>query len=331
MTFLRLGSSQVDMQSRLYSIFQTLGISPPLVQQLQPKYLEARALYEARESPAKIYSWVALATSSMLVELPYAAVAGTGYWLCWYWPVGFPRDAYTAAMVWLFVLVMEFFMVGFGQAIAALSPGPLFASLLVPLVYQFIMRFCGAFVAPAQLAPFWRSWMYPLSPYHYLLEGMLSLVVRGARVRCNYDELAHFASPPGVSCEDYAGGFASRAGGYVEEVGPGMCGYCRFQSGEEFAASFSVYYDHHLRDFGISCERILPRGLERAADPTMHRDLRGLQLCPRVCVHLVLLARSIASGGICDEARERKNEVEAEAVVSGWDLRVEQNRTRGIF
>jgi ATP-binding cassette subfamily G (WHITE) protein 2 (SNQ2) len=56
---------------------------------------------------------------------------------CWYFPPNFPRDTYTAASVWLFMMVFEVFYLGFGQAIAAFSPNELLASLLVPLFFTF--------------------------------------------------------------------------------------------------------------------------------------------------------------------------------------------------
>ena len=84
-TFWHLGNSQIDMQSRLFSIFMTLTISPPLIQQLQPRYLNARNIYESREASSKIYSWVAFVTGAIVSEIPYRLVAGTIYWCCWYW------------------------------------------------------------------------------------------------------------------------------------------------------------------------------------------------------------------------------------------------------
>jgi len=111
-TFYKLGNSQIDMQSRLFSIFLTLTIAPPLVQQLQPKYLEIRGLYQSRESSSKIYSWWAFVVSAIVPELPYSLVAGTLYWCCWYWGVGFPRGTYTSALVWMFIECFELFYVG---------------------------------------------------------------------------------------------------------------------------------------------------------------------------------------------------------------------------
>lgn len=58
-TFWNLGQSQIDMQSRLFSVFMTLTISPPLIQQLQPRFINIRSIYQSREGNAKIYSWTA--------------------------------------------------------------------------------------------------------------------------------------------------------------------------------------------------------------------------------------------------------------------------------
>lgn len=71
------------MQSRLFSVFMTLTICPPLIQQLQPRYLHFRALYESREANSKIYHWTAFVTSAILPELPYSIIAGSIYFNCW--------------------------------------------------------------------------------------------------------------------------------------------------------------------------------------------------------------------------------------------------------
>jgi len=250
-TFWHLGQSQIDMQSRLFSIFMTLTISPPLIQQLQPRFINVRSIYESREGSAKIYSWTAMVWGTILSEIPYRLVAGTIYWCCWYFPPGFPRDTYTAASVWLFMMQFEMFYLGFGQAIAAFSPNELLASLLVPLFFTFIVSFCGVVVPYAGLITFWRSWMYWLTPFKYLLEGFLALLTQGQAIRCETNELAVFPPPPNQSCDSYAGQFAQQAGGYVQTQPDGNCGFCQFATGEAFAASFNVFPQYIWRDFGI--------------------------------------------------------------------------------
>jgi ATP-binding cassette, subfamily G (WHITE), member 2, SNQ2 len=146
-TFWHLGTSQIDMQSRIFSIFMTLTISPPLIQQLQPRFLAMRNIYSARESNARIYSWPAFVTGAILSEIPYRLVAGTIYWACWYWGIWFPRDTYTSVSIWAMIMAFELFYTGFGMAIASFSPNELLASLLVPIFFTFIVAFCGVVVS----------------------------------------------------------------------------------------------------------------------------------------------------------------------------------------
>ena len=153
-TFWHLGNSQIDMQSRLFSIFMTLTISPPLIQQLQPKFLQLRSLYESRERNSKIYSWVAFTVAAILPEYPWSFLAGTVYWCTWYWATWFPRGTFPAVSMWLFVCVFEVFYVSFGQAIASFAPNELLASIFVPIFFLFVVSFCGVVVPYATLPVF---------------------------------------------------------------------------------------------------------------------------------------------------------------------------------
>ncbi|THY36246.1 ABC drug exporter AtrF [Aureobasidium pullulans] len=250
-TFWNLGNSQIDMQSRLFSIFMTLTISPPLIQQLQPRFLNFRDLYQSREANSKIYSWVAFVIGAIVVEIPYSLVAGTIYWCAWYFPPGFPRGTYRAASVWLFIMSFELFYIGFGQAIASFAANELLASLLVPMFFLFVVSFCGVVVPYVALPTFWKAWMYWLSPFKYLLEGLLALVTHGLPLECDSQELASFPAPPGQTCDAYAGPYAQQSGGYVITQANGLCGFCQYRDGDAFAASFNVYWTYVWRDYGI--------------------------------------------------------------------------------
>lgn len=261
-TFYKLGYSTIDLQSRLFSIFMTLTISPPLIQQLQPVFLSSRSIFQSRENNAKIYSWFAWTTGAILSEIPYAIIAGCIYFNCWWWGIMGWRSSYQgfpSGFTLLCVLVFELYYVGLGQAIASFSPNELLASLLVPVFFLFVVSFCGVVVPAAQLPHFWHSWMYWLTPFHYLLEAFLAVAVHAQPVVCSRDELARFSPPPGETCASYAGAFVSGAGGYLQDAvdGSGMCEYCQYQTGDEFGATFSVYYSNIWRDFGIVCAFIV--------------------------------------------------------------------------
>lgn len=110
----------------------TLTISPPLIQQLQPRFLQARGLFEAREGRAKIYHWSAFVVSIIASEIPYRLVAGCIYWAAWYFPPHFPWTGLPPGMMLVWVLMFEMFYLSFGQGIASFAPNELLASLLVP-------------------------------------------------------------------------------------------------------------------------------------------------------------------------------------------------------
>ncbi|KXH44175.1 ABC-2 type transporter [Colletotrichum simmondsii] len=253
-TFYKIGYASVDYQNRLFSIFMTLTISPPLIQQLQPVFLQSRQIFQSRENNAKIYSWFAWTTAAVLVEIPYAIVAGGIYFNCWWWGVfGWRLPAFNSGFAFLLVILFELYYVSFGQGIAAFAPNELLASLLVPIFFLFVVSFCGVVVPAAQLPTFWRAWMYWLTPFHYLLEAFLGVAIHDQPVQCESGEFARYQPPPNQSCEDYTAPYIQQAGGYVRTGDGGICEFCQYATGDEFGAGFSVYYSNIWRDFGIFC------------------------------------------------------------------------------
>ncbi|KAL6713165.1 ATP-binding cassette transporter snq2 [Lecanora helva] len=251
-TFYHIGFESIDMQSRLFSIFMTLTISPPLIQQLQPKFLHFRDLYTSREKNSKIYSWFAMTLGAVLVELPYSIVAGTLYFQCWWWPaIGHRTGKFASAYTWMLLMLFELYYVGFGQAIAAFSPNELLASLLVPIFFLFVVSFCGVVVPYAALPHFWQSWMYWLSPFKYLLDGFLGVAAHGQPVRCASNEFARFPPPPGQTCQSYTQAFIAQAGGYVQNGANGLCEFCQYENGDQFNKGFHVFYKDKWLDYGV--------------------------------------------------------------------------------
>ena len=93
--------------------------------------------------------------------------------------------------------------------------------------------------------------MYYLTPFKYLLEGFLSIATHGRKVTCQGSEFARFSPPPGQTCQSYAGPYVAQAGGYVQDGFDGLCEFCQYATGDEFAASFDVYYSNRWLDFGV--------------------------------------------------------------------------------
>ncbi|BDD56334.1 hypothetical protein MAP00_001804 [Monascus purpureus] len=76
--------------------------------------------------------------------------------------------------------------------------------LLIPCFFTFIVSFCGVAVPYQAMTHFWKWWMYWLTPFHYLLEGLLGLIMHEAPVRCIEREEAVRTAPPNSTCEGYS-------------------------------------------------------------------------------------------------------------------------------
>ena len=94
--------------------------------------------------------------------------------------------------------------------------------------------------------------MYWLTPFKYLLEGLLGDIIHGVQITCDESEFAQFMAPPGQTGQSYVGPYVAQAGGYVTTLESGLCGFCQYANGDEFGASFNVYYRVSLP---VSCHR----------------------------------------------------------------------------
>ncbi len=113
-----------------------LGV--PITNQLQTIFIAYRDIYEIRERPSRMYSWTALVTSQLIVELPWNIVGSSIFFFCWYWTVGFPSDraGYTYLV---YGIVFPSYYTTIGQAVAAMSPNAVIAALLFSVLFSFVV------------------------------------------------------------------------------------------------------------------------------------------------------------------------------------------------
>ena len=62
------------------------AILSTLVQQIMPRFVTQRALYEVRERPSKAYSWAAFIIANIFVEIPYQIFLGILVFAGYYYP-----------------------------------------------------------------------------------------------------------------------------------------------------------------------------------------------------------------------------------------------------
>lgn len=102
------------------------------------------------------------------------------------------------------------------------------------------------------LPAFWKYWMYYINPCTWWIRGVLSATLAGQPVQCAIDETAQFTPLAGQTCGQYAGTFATSAGGYLlDTAATDLCHYCPYTSGDQYLATLNTSPDEKWQDFGI--------------------------------------------------------------------------------
>ncbi|KAG5716666.1 Brefeldin A resistance protein [Termitomyces sp. T112] len=249
-TFFKAKNSQQGIQNQLFAVNMATILSAPLSNQIQVPFIDTRKIYEIRERPSRIYSWTALVTSQFLAELPWNILGSSIFYLCWYWTVGL--DTARAGYTYLMLGVMfPLYYTSFAMFVAAMTPSAEIAALLFSVLFSFVLTFNGVIQPFAELG--WWKWMYRLSPYTYLMEGLVGQALGRKPVVCSPVELVSLNPPSGQTCQDYLQTFINNSGGYVTNpTATSGCQFCAFATTDQYLEStFNIFYSHHWRNFGI--------------------------------------------------------------------------------
>ncbi|KAI4739562.1 hypothetical protein E4T50_09973 [Aureobasidium sp. EXF-12298] len=255
--FFKALNSQQGLQNQMFSIFMLFTIFGQLVQQIMPHFVTQRALYEVRERPSKTYSWKAFMLSNIIVELPWNSLGAVIIFFCFYYPIGLYRNAEPThevtqrgglffLFVWQFLLFTSTFtdMVISGMDLAETGGN------IANLMFSLTLIFCGVLVGPNVMPGFW-IFMYRLSPFSYLVDGMLATAVANTNVICASNEYLRFSSPAGQTCGQFMGPWIAKYGGYLQNNQTSECQFCQISDTNSFLASVSSSYSHRWRNFGI--------------------------------------------------------------------------------
>ncbi|KIP09940.1 hypothetical protein PHLGIDRAFT_102023 [Phlebiopsis gigantea 11061_1 CR5-6] len=251
-TFFKSKDSLQGTQDKLFACFMATIVSVPVAQQLQIAFIAVRNIYEVRERPSKMYSWTALVTSQILAEIPWNIFGSTLLYFCWYFTVGFPTEAPRAGYVYLALgIIFPLYYTTVGQATAAMSPNSQTAALLFSFLFSFVLIFNGV-LQPYQHLGWWK-WMYRISPYSYLIEGLLGTVIGHQDINCAAVEFVRLNPPSGLNCSSYLDPFISFAGGYLANPDDtSSCAYCPYRTSDRYLLdNFSISYSHRWRNIGI--------------------------------------------------------------------------------
>lgn len=251
LTFLQLDNTLQSLQYRVFAIFFTSILPALVLAQIEPQYIMARMVH-IREASSKMYSSTIFAFGQFLAEMPYSLGCAVAFFLLLYYGVGFPHASTRAGYFFLMVLFTEIYAVTLGQCVAALTPSINVAALFNPFLLVLFTTFCGVTAPYPSLPYFWRSWMYWLDPFTWLISGLVTTGLYNVPVQCRESEFNIFSPPGGTTCGDYAGAFATAVGGYINNpTSTASCQFCQYSVGQSFYAGLNMSYDQRWRNFGI--------------------------------------------------------------------------------
>ncbi|KAF3911675.1 hypothetical protein AA313_de0202906 [Arthrobotrys entomopaga] len=249
--FFQAGNTIIEMQGRGFSTFIALITAATLLTAVQPKFMELRSYYEARERNSKIYSSPAWLTAMILCEIPYAFFGTIFFFFPYYYMVGFSTASSISAYQYLFLAMYEIFGTHIGIAIAAVCPSFDMVLIANPLFLGMTFSFTGILVPWGQLQSVFKDFVYYTNPMAWAARGMIGNVIHGVQVVCAPQELVTFRPPSGQTCAQYAGDWlASTTGYFVNPNSTSSCEYCQFNSGDEYLTTVNIRYDDRWHYFG---------------------------------------------------------------------------------
>ncbi|RGP77447.1 ATP-binding subfamily g white member pdr [Fusarium longipes] len=256
--FFRAPNTIQGLQNQMFAIFNLLTIFGQLVQQSMPQFVIQRSLYEVRERPSKVYSWKIFMLAQLIVELPWNSLMAVIMFVGWYYPVGLYQNASAAgqttergALMFLLLLAFLIFTATFSTMIIAGFETAEGGANVANLLFMLCLIFCGVLATEDSLPGFW-IFMFRVSPFSYIVGGMLATGVANTVVTCASNELVPINPPNGSTCTEYMGDYIKIAGGYfVDPDATENCQFCTISETNTYLAGVNVSYDDRWRNFGL--------------------------------------------------------------------------------
>jgi ABC-type multidrug transport system permease subunit len=119
------------------------------------------------------------------------------------------------------------------------------------LMFSLCLIFCGVLASPQTLPGFW-IFMYRVSPFTYLVSGVMSTGLANTKVVCADVEYLHFDPPSPQTCGAYLNEYINSFGGYLLDTNATTdCSFCSLSDTNSFLAQVSSYYSQRWRNFGL--------------------------------------------------------------------------------
>jgi ATP-binding cassette subfamily G (WHITE) protein 2 (PDR) len=118
------------------------------------------------------------------------------------------------------------------------------------LSYYNLLTVLSVLVPYRTLPGFWK-FMYRVSPFTYLVEGILGVAVANTEVVCSANEFLHFEPPSGSTCGAYMTEWIGAYGGsLLDPSATSECQFCAISSTNTFLQQFSISYGNRYVRLG---------------------------------------------------------------------------------
>ena len=218
-----------------------------------PRFVMQRSLFETREQPSKMYSWVAFLFANIVVEIPFQILLSILVYSSWYFPVfGSGQDTNTQGMMLAFCIQFYLYASTFAHMVIVALPSTQVAGSISTILFSMTLQFNGVLQPPQALPGFW-IFMYRVSPFTYLIGGWAGTSLGNRAVICAPNELAVFHPPPGYSCAAYLSAYlqAGAPGHLINPSATSSCEYCPISNGSQFLATSQIDPSQQYRNLGI--------------------------------------------------------------------------------
>ncbi|VEU23683.1 DEKNAAC104927 [Brettanomyces naardenensis] len=253
-TFWDVKHTVIGMQNAMFANFMAIVICAPLTNQIMARAIQSRELFEVRESKSNTFHWSTLLLSQFIVEIPYAIVFSTFYYITWYFPIQLPLQASVAGFWWFtYCIFFQLYYISLCLAIVYAAADLPMASTLLGLLFNFIISFCGVVQPPSLMPTFWK-FMWRVSPFTYFVENLVGTSLHNRVVRCSAQEMNYLDPPSGETCGSYLEDYFQTHDGYVANPNAtSQCGICQYSNGDEYLATVGMSDSHKWRNIGLYC------------------------------------------------------------------------------
>ncbi|KAL1897389.1 hypothetical protein Sste5346_004125 [Sporothrix stenoceras] len=251
-SFWKADSSMQGFQNALFSIFLLCTIFSTLVNQIMPKFVVQRSLYEVREKPSRVYSWQAFILSQVVVEIPWQIFLGICVYVSFYYSVfGTSSPSESQGIILLFIVQFYIYASSMAQMVVAAVPDPALGAMLAIFMFGLSFIFNGVMQPPSALPGFW-IFMYRVSPFTYFIGGISGTALHGREVICSNAELSVFNPPQDTTCGQYMQPFLEVAPGQLyNSNATSDCQYCSMSSADQYLSQREIFYSQRWRNYGI--------------------------------------------------------------------------------